>query len=420
MFALVDCNAFFVSCERVFQPHLERKPVIVLSSNDGCAISRSNEAKALGIPMGAPFFKIKDIVTKNKVHTFSPNFSLYADMSARVMATLKAFSPLLEVYSIDEAFLDLSSIPPHELVAYGRHMKQVIKKWTGIPVSVGVGPTKTLAKVANHLAKQQPTGCCALVMPETITNALQNFPLQDVWGVGAQWSKKLTSFGMGSALDLAQKDIRWVGRTFNVILSRTALELRGVSCLNMEELSPPKKSMISSRSFGTPVSSFEHLREAVSFHASSLAHKLRKQKSKTSLISVSIRANPFDKNGNCYSNTFLVPLPFPSQDTSRLIKAATSALETLFREGLSYKKVGVTLLNLSPENQYSSFLFKEMNPEDPSKRNDLLKTVDQLNVKHGKGSLIFASEGLNKSWKSKSSWKSPSFTQNWNQLVNVK
>jgi DNA polymerase V len=419
MFALVDCNAFFVSCERVFQPHLERKPVIVLSSNDGCAISRSNEAKALGIPMGAPLFKIKDIVEKNKVHTFSPNFSLYADMSSRVMKTLKIFSQTLEVYSIDEAFLDLSSIPPHELIAYGCHIKQVIKKWTGIPVSVGIGPTKTLAKVANHLAKKHPTGCYTLVTPEKAASVLKNFPLQEVWGIGAQWSKKLASFGMSSALDLAQKDIRWIGKAFNVVLSRTALELRGVSCLTMEELSPPKKSMISSRSFGTPVSVFEDLREALSFHASSLAQKLRQQGSKTSLISVSIRTNPFDRKGNVYSNTELVPLPFPVSDTSILIKAAASALEILFREGLSYKKIGITVLNLSPENQHQPFLFKEMNPENSPKRESLLKTVDQLNFKHGKGSLVFASEGFSKAWKSKSSWKSPSFTQNWNQLMSV-
>ncbi|MBA3813521.1 MAG: DUF4113 domain-containing protein [Alphaproteobacteria bacterium] len=419
MFALVDCNAFFVSCERVFQPHLEKKPVIVLSSNDGCAISRSNEAKALGIFMGAPLCKIKDIVIKHNVYTFSPNFSLYADMSARVMETLKVFSQQLEVYSIDEAFLDLSSIPRHELMAYGSHIKKVIKKWTGIPVSVGIGPTKTLAKVANHLAKKHPTGCYTLITPEKTATILKDFPLQDVWGVGAQWSKKLSSLGMSSALDLAQKDTRWVGKAFNVILSRTALELRGVSCLNLEELISPKKSMISSRSFGTPIYSFEDLREAVSYHVSSLAQKLRQQGSKTSLITVSLRTNPFDRKGSFYSNTLLVPLSFPVSDTSVLIKAAASALEILFREGLSYKKVGVTVLNLSPETQRPSFLFNEMNFETSPKRESLLKAVDQLNDKHGKGSLIFASEGLIKSWKSKSSWKSPSFTQNWSQLMRV-
>lgn len=418
VYALIDCNAFFVSCERVFQPHLEGKPVVVLSSNDGCVIARSNEAKALGIKMGVPLFKIKDIVEKHKVHTFSPNFSLYGDMSSRVMETLKSFAPVMEIYSIDEAFLDLSAIPPHDLVSYGCHIRRVIKKWTGIPVSVGIGPTKTLAKVATHFAKTHPTGCYALTTPERTVQALQDLPLPEVWGIGRQWSKKLASLGMNSALDLSQQDIRWLRKSFNVVLSRTALELRGIPCIDLEDHPSLKKSMISSRSFGTPVTNFDALREAVSFHASSLAQKLRQQGSKTSLISVYIQSNPF--GDNVYSNTRLVPLPFPSQDTSILIKAATSGLETIFREGIVYKKVGVTVLNLSPENDQQAFLFKEMNAEDSPKRQRLLQTVDQLNRRHGKGSLIFASEGFRKPWKARSSWRSPSFTQSWAQLMRVK
>lgn len=419
LFALVDCNAFFVSCERVFQPHLEGKPVIVLSSNDGCAISRSNEAKALGIKMGVPLFKIKDIVKKHKVHVFSSNFSLYGDMSSRVMETLKTLSPSLEIYSIDEAFLDLSFLSHHELFDHGCHMKALVKQWTGIPVSVGIGPTKTLAKVANHLAKKNPSGCCVLVDPQQIEEILKTFPLQEVWGIGSQWSQKLSQFGMNTASDLVQADPGWIRKTFNIVLARTALELKGVSCLSLEEAYPSKKTMISSRSFGTPVTSFDMLREAVSFHASALAHRLRKEKSKASLISVSIRTSPFDKNGIIYSNSEVMVLPFASQDTSLLIKAATSGLEKIFREGLSYKKAGVKVLNLSPESQSLPTLFTDESFDDSPKRKALLKTIDRLNHFYGKGSLVFASEGFRKTWVPRAVCKSPSYTQRWDQLTTV-
>lgn len=419
MFALVDCNAFFVSCERVFQPHLEGKPVIVLSSNDGCAISRSNEAKALGIKMGVPLFKIKDIVKKHKVHVFSSNFSLYGDMSSRVMKTLKTLSPSLEIYSIDEAFLDLSFIPQQILFDHGCHMKALVKQWTGIPVSVGIAPTKTLAKVANHMAKKHVSGCCVLDDPQNIEEILKTFPLQEVWGIGSQWSQKLSQFGMYTALDLAKADLGWIRRTFNIVLTRTALELKGSSCLSLEEIYPPKKAMISSRSFGVPVSSFDVLREAVSFHASTLARRLRQEKTKTSLISVSIRTNPFDQKGILYANSEVVILPFASQDTSLLIKAATSGLEKIFKEGLSYKKAGVKALNLSPESQSLPTLFTNEAFEDNERRKTLLKMIDKLNQHYGKGSLVFGSEGFRKTWAPKAISKSRLYTQCWDQLVRV-
>lgn len=419
MFALVDCNSFFVSCERVFQPHLEGKPVIVLSSNDGCAIARSHEAKALGIKMGDPLFKIKDIVKKHHVHVFSSNFSLYGDMSSRVMHTLKTMSPSLEVYSVDEAFLDLSSLPHRALFDHGCHIKSLVKQWTGIPVSVGVAPTKTLAKIANHLAKKQALGCCVLLNPREIEEALKNFPLQEVWGIGSQWSQKLSRFGLQTAFDLAQADMGWIRKTFNVILARTALELKGISCLSLEAISSPKKTMISSRSFGVSVSSFDTLREAMSFHASVLARRLRKEKSKASLISVSLYTTPFDKKGVVYANSKAILLPFPSQDTSLLIKAAIAGLEKIFKEGLCYKKAGVRVLNLSPESQSCPTLFTHEDFEDRPKRKTLLKTMDKLNHFYGKGTLVFASEGMRKSWAPKALRKSPAYTQCWNQLLTV-
>jgi DNA polymerase V len=419
MFALVDCNSFFVSCERVFQPHLESKPVIVLSSNDGCVITRSNEAKALGIQMGIPLFKIKDIVKRHKVHIFSSNFSLYGDMSSRVMATLKKTAPSLEVYSIDEAFLDLSFLPPHKLFDHGCYIKSLVKQWTGIPVSVGIGPTKTLAKVANHIAKRNASGCCILADPQNIEEVLKTFPLHDIWGIGSQWSQKLFRFGIKTAFDLAQAEIGWVRKTFNIVLARTALELKGTPCLSLDEMSSPKKTMISSRSFGASITSFDMLREAVSFHASVLARRLRQERSNASLISVFIRTNPFDKQGIVYSNSETVHLPFASQDTSLLIKAAISGLEKIFKEGLSYKKAGVKILNLSPESQSCPTLFAHENFDNTTKRKALLKTVDRLNQLYGKGTLVFASEGIRKSWVPRAVCKSHAYTQRWDQLMTV-
>ncbi|MBY0292431.1 MAG: Y-family DNA polymerase [Alphaproteobacteria bacterium] len=420
MFALIDCNAFYVSCERIFQPHLEKKPVIVLSSNDGCAIARSSEAKALGIPMGAPLFKIRDMIKKHNIHVFSANFSLYGDISSRVMEALKAFSPILEVYSIDEAFLDLSTLSQDELFAYGCDIRKIVKKWTGIPVSVGIGPTKTLAKVANSMAKRHPSGCYALLTPEKTKALLGQVSLQDVWGIGSRWSKKLNTLGLTTALELAQADPRWIKKAFNIVLARTALELKGKACLSVEETAPSKKSMISSRSFGIPLTTFEDLREAISFHASSLAYRLRVEGRKTSLLSISVRTNPFDKKGRFYSNTHLIPLSCPSQDNATLITAATLALDQVFREHLSYKKVAVMALNLSPEDQKIPSLFTEEKENEHSlKRRAVLKSIDQLNYRYGKGSLVFASEGVNISWQPKATWKSPSFTQNWKQLPEV-
>jgi len=417
VFALVDCNAFFVSCEKVFQPALEGKPVIVLSSNDGCAIARSNEAKALGIKMGAPLFKIQDIVKKNHVKVFSSNFSFYGDMSSRVMETLKQFSPSLEIYSIDEAFLDLSSLHEKELFSHGCRIREVVKLWTGIPVGVGIGPTKTLAKVANHLAKKHHLGCCVLIKQEDIEAALKNFLLQDVWGIGSQWSKKLSQLGLNTAWDLAQADPSWIRKTFNIVLARTALELRGIPCLSLEETAPAKKSLISSRSFGKPITSFEVLRESLSFHASSLAQKLRQQGSTTSLLSIFIRTSPFQKNTPYYMNSCAIPLLVPSHDTATLIKAATSGLEKIFKEGAFYKKAGVMALHISLEGRALFSLFEDR--DNLAKRKLLFKTLDKLNDRFGKGSLIFASEGFGKTWRSKASLKSASFTQDWNQLPQV-
>ncbi len=415
MFALVDCNAFFVSCEKVFQPHLEGQPVIVLSSNDGCAIARSQEAKALGIRMGDPLFKIKDLVKAHNVQVFSSNFSLYGDMSARVMDVLKRFCTHIEIYSIDEAFLQVN---PEDPLAYGAHLKKIVKLWTGIPVSVGIAPTKTLAKVANHLAKMKGLGCHVLMCPQEREKVLKDFPIHEVWGIGSQWSKKLVSYGVKTAWDFAQKDHRWVRKAFNIILARTALELRGISCLSLEEVSPPKKSLISSRSFGSSVTSYDVLKESISFHTSSLAQKLRRQKSTAACLSVFIRTNPFQNGGSYYGNSVMASLLIPTSDTTLLLKASLSAFERIYKEELSYKKAGVMVLQICPEETTSLSLFQ--NALEVEKRKVLLQTLDQLNDRFGRGALVFASEGVRKRWSPKALLKSPSFTQNWDHLPSVK
>lgn len=420
MFALVDCNAFFVSCEKVFQPHLEGKPIVVLSSNDGCVISRSQEAKALGIKMGEPLFTIKDKVKQHNVKVFSSNFSLYRDMSRRVMATLQAHSSALEVYSVDEAFLDLRQLPPQELFSHGCFIKSIVKQWTGIPVSVGIAPTKTLAKVANYFAKRNPSGCFVLTDLQESERILKDFPLSEVWGIGTRWAKKLSLHSLHSAFDLAKADINWLKKTFNVVLARTALELRGVSCLQLEEIYPPKKNMISSRSFGSPVTSFEILTEAVSSHASRLAQNLRQQKSKASFVRVAIRTSPFLQGEAFYANSYIVPLPSSSQDSSVLIKAAREGLEKIFRENLRYKKAAVMVLDLCPEEQATPSLFDMQTAQLTSQRRHLLKTLDNLNHQYGKKTVTFASEGVDKSWAPSSLWKSRAYTTNWNELLEVK
>lgn len=415
MFALVDCNAFYVSCERVFQPHLEGRPVIVLSSNDGCAIARSSEAKAIGIKMGDPLFKIQHLVREHNVEVISSNFSLYGDMSARVMEVLKQFSAHIEIYSIDEAFLRIDAEDP---LSYGVYLKTVVKQWTGIPVSVGIAPTKTLAKVANHMAKKDALGCHVLLSLPEREQILKRFPIEDVWGIGSQWSKKLRSFGIASAWDLSQKDHRWLRKAFNIVLARTAVELQGIPCLSLEEVVPAKKSIISSRSFGELVTSYDILKEAVSFHASSIAQKLRRQESTTLCLCTSIRTNPFQKTGTYYSNSSLTSMVIPTNDTALLIKAALAALDRIYKEGLSYKKAGVMALHIQPEGTVPLTLFQS--GVDAERRASLFKILDGLNDRLGRGSLVFASEGTRKSWGPKASLKSPSFTQNWRHLPKVR
>lgn len=420
MFALVDCDAFFVSCERVFRPDLEKKPVIVLSSNDGCAIARSQEAKALGIAMGAPYFKIQDLIKDYNVKVFSSNFSLYGDMSARVIETLKNFSPSIEVYSIDEAFLDLSSIPPHELKNFGNRIHTTVHKWTGVPVSIGIAPTKTLAKVASELAKGDPCKCCVLNTPFEIERALKVLPVGDVWGVGRKWGQKLREHNIKRAWDLANCPTSYLKKHYNVIMARTGLELRGISCLEIEEVSPAKKSIVSSRSFGNPIVSKDIISEALAHHGGRIAYKLRQQKSVASHIYIFIKTNRFSKSVPYTSLSQHIPLPFPTHDTSLILKAIQKGLLQVFKNGLSYTKAGVMAVGITHENDVVRDLFSLQSDAQIKIREKLLFNFDQINRRFGRGTLKFASEGTRKiSWHPKSFLISPLYTQRWDQLREV-
>lgn len=419
VFALIDCNNFYVSCERVFNPALENLPVLVLSNNDGCAIARSNEVKALGIKMGAPYFKIKHLLEKHNAHVFSSNYELYGDMSSRVMGCLRQFSPHMEIYSIDEAFLDLSLIPQVELLTHGQDIHRKIKQWTGIPVSVGIGPTKTLAKVANKLAKSQGTSCHVLTKTTEIREALKAFPLADVWGIGHRWSEKLSRMGFQNAYDLSQADAKWARQTFNIVMARLVSELQGTSCLSLEEIHPKKKSMVSSRSFGRHVTSLEDLSASVAYHASRLGQKLRQQQSKANTLVVSIRTNPHRQQDVQYRNSHLIHLPCPTSDSRALITHAKQALKQIYKPGPIYKKAMVMVDSLVPRDyvQYDLFLPRDQVEEKRSRV--LMDTLDHLNSVHGKGSLIFASEGIRKTWRMQRDMKTPSYTTRWRELVRV-
>lgn len=419
VFALIDCNNFYVSCERVFNPALEGKPTLVLSNNDGCAIARSNEVKAMGIKMGEPYFKIKELMEKNQVHVFSSNYELYGDMSQRVMSCLRHFSPRMEIYSIDEAFLDLSLIPERELLAHGQDIHKTLKQWTGIPVSVGIGPTKTLAKVANKLAKSQGEPCHVLVTPEGINASLRGFPLSDVWGIGRRWASTLAQMGFEDAYTLSQADIKWARKNFNIVMARLVAELQGTSCLSLEEVYPDKKSRVSSRSFGRHVTSLEDLSASVAYHASRLGEKLRQQKSKARTLTVSIRTNPFREQDEQYRNSHLIHLPYPSNDTRILIGAAGHALRSIYKAGPIYKKAAVMVDGLVSEDYVQYDLFTENRTVAEERSRQLFKSIDRLNRKHGKGSLVFASEGIQKSWRMQRNMRTPSYTTRWEELVRV-
>ena len=395
--ALVDCNSFYVSCERLFNPSIIKKPVVVLSSNDGCVISRSTEAKVLGIKMGEPYFKVKKIVEKNNVKIFSSNYALYGDISRRVMKTLKQFSPEMEIYSIDEAFLNLSSVKNEDLLEHGNTIRKTVLKWTGIPTSIGIASTKTLSKAANYIAKKEKTGVINFNNSEQIDSYLAKIKINNVWGVGQQLTKFYIKNGINTAYQLKNLSNSWIKKNTSVFGSRTAIELRGISCISLEPFQEKRKNCCVSRSFGKKVTKLEELKESISTHCLNGAQKIRIDNQKTKKITVFIRTSPFQKDNDYYANTKDIDLPFETNDSIEIIKAALNGLMSIYKEGYRYQKSGIILSELEDVSKYKKNLFSKINCEE--KRSKLMKAIDYTNIKYGKNILSIAQAGLKKNWK---------------------
>ena len=395
--ALIDCNSFYVSCERLFNPKIRKKPVVVLSNNDGCIISRSNEAKALGIKMGEPYFKEKDIIVKNNVQVFSSNYSLYGDISRRVMKTLKRFNSDIEVYSIDEAFLDLSNFSDNEVQDVGHEIRSVVLKWTGIPTSIGIAKTKTLSKIANHIAKKKESGVVSLIGIENIDPILEKVEINDVWGVGKQLTKFYHQNGIYNAKQLKNKSNTWIKKSSNVLSSRTAMELRGITCINLETKSSKRKSCVVSRSFGQRIENFQELREAIAGYSLNASEKIRSESLVTKSITVFVRTSPFQNRYGFYSNSKTIDLPIATNNSIEIVKTALNGLEDIFRNGYRYQKAGVMLSRLSDSTDNKNLFSSERD----EKINSLMKCIDKTNYRYGRSAISLASAGVQKKWNMK-------------------
>ncbi|PJD94551.1 MAG: hypothetical protein CK425_11265 [Parachlamydia sp.] len=414
-FILADCNNFYVSCERLFNPKIEKRPVIALSQNDGCVIARSQEAKLLGIKMGEPYFKVKNLCQHSNVVVFSSNYQLYADISERVMNVLSQATPDFEIYSIDEAFLKFQDhISENEILQESFALKKLVMQWVGIPISIGIGPTKTLAKVANSLAKKnREVGVFSLNSPQIRENVLKKFPIEDVWGIGSKLSKRLNGIGVYSASDFVQKDPYHIRKIMGVVGERILLELQGIACLNLE-IPSPKKSISYTRSFGKKITDYSELAEALATFTNKASIKLRKQNGYTSAIQVFVETLTYERE-RTYRQQYGMIKPFSkaTNDTVLLIKAAKDCLERLFKPNEKYNRGGVIFLDLASEETFVPDLFLG---DIDSKRNLAMRTVDALNARFGKNTVFFGAMGVNQTWKSRSEMKSSHNTTSWNHL----
>ena len=415
MFALCDVNAFYASCETVFRPDLWGKPVVVLSNNDGCVIARNAEAKALGVQMGDPWFK--DLFRRCGVVCFSSNYELYADMSNRVMSTLEELSPRVEIYSIDEAFCDLTGVRNcRDLTDFGREIRATVLQRTHLTVGVGIAQTKTLAKLANHAAKkwQRQTGGVV-----DLSNKLMSaLPVDEVWGIGRRISKKLDAMGIKTVLDLAGTDIRFIRKHFNVVLERTVRELRGEPCLQLEEFAPTKQEIICSRSFGERITDYTSMRQAICSYAARAAEKLRSEHQYCRFISTFIKTSPFALNEPYYGNSASVKLLTPTQDSRDIINAATRSLDAIWQAGHRYQKAGVMLGDFFSQGVAQLNLFDDNAPRPGSEQ--LMAVMDTLNAKEGRGTLYFAGQGIQQQWQMKRAMLSPRYTTRSSDLLRVK
>ena len=413
--ALVDGNNFYVSCERVLSPRLEGIPVVVLSNNDGCAVARSAEAKALGIQMGQPWYQCQQLARAHGIVALSSHYALYADMSRRMMTVLDQFTPRMEVYSIDEAFLDLGGLAG-DLTDYGQRIRQQVRQWIGIPTCVGIGPTKTLAKLANHMAKKRPewSGVCDLTGEDNgMPDLMGDIPVDAVWGVGRRLAAGLQAHGITTVRDLRDLDPALARQRYSVSLQRTVLELRGIACLPLEPIPPPKKHIICSRSFGRPVTALEDLRQAVVIHASRAAEKLRQQQGAAQGIEVSIQSSPFKVP--FYGRTAHIPLAVPSADSRVLVKAALQGLEQIYRPGWAYIKAGVELVVQPPDAGRTEDLFAA--PD--ARAEPLMRTLDAINARMGPGTLRLAAGGTKPTWGMRRQRMSAAYTTRIKDLPQV-
>ena len=418
MIALADCNNFYASCERVFNPKIENKPVVVLSNNDGCVIAHSNEAKALGIKMGEPAFRSKDVFRRHNVHVYSTNFALYGDLSERIMSILTDYAPRIEVYSIDEAFMDFSGIPEKENAAI--ELRKKVYKWVGIPVSIGVARTKTLSKVANSIAKKQrDNGVCVFADTYEIHACLKEFPVSKLWGVGRQYAQMLDLSGIRSAYELIQKSDQWIQKQMSVVGLKMVKELRGEPCFDLETWWNRKKSITTSRTFGYEVSDFQGLAQALSTYASMCAAKLRKERSCAKTIHIMIYTNPFkQKHRMNYKGCKTVKLDTPTNDGLEIVSRTIEALRSIYRPDCIYKRAGVIVSDIVPQSQVQLTFFDKL--ADIEKRQKLMGAVDKLNDSYGRMKIRFALNGFERKWRLRQEKLSPCYTTRLEDLLRIK
>ena len=418
-YALVDCNSFYASCERVFRPDLKDRPIVVLSNNDGCVVALSKEAKNVGIKMCEPWFKIKDSFTRQGGVAFSSNYELYADISARVMQTLEYSAPRIEIYSIDEAFLDLNGVSScTELEQFGRECQEKVKCWTGMPVRVGIGPTKTLAKAASYGAKKYLAtgGVVDLSKRERQRKLMSIMPIEEIWGVGSRLKRHLNKMGITTALELADTDTKLIRRRFSIVLERTVMELRGYPCIGLEEHPSTKKEIVVSRTFGKKVTTLESINEAVSDYAARAAEKLRRENQYCRVVSVFARTNPFRLQDQQYSNILSCKLNLPTNDTRDILKATKMLSRKVYKSGYNFIKAGVMLSDFYDKDVYQSDFFIPDSRRPKSEK--LMKTIDKINAT-SENRVTFAAQGLRKPWSMQRHFQSPKYTTNWDELLVV-
>ena len=416
MIALVDCNNFYASCERVFRPDLEKKPIVVLSNNDGCVIARSNEAKKLGIKMGEPAFKKREVFERNKIKTFSTNFILYGDMSKRVMSILRNNSKEIEIYSIDEAFLECYN---EDLNSYGKNLRKKVKQWTGIPVSVGIAETKVLAKIANHIAKKyRKSGVFILDSKEIIEKALKFTAIEEIWGIGRNHSRRFKEYGINTAYDLTCIEESWIKKKFSIVVLRIAKELKGIKCLDIESQHKTKKNICTSRSFGNPTSDYNTIKEAISTFAVRCCEKLRKQKTSTSELRIFIYTNPFNAKHRQYYGTKKIQLERATNDNQIIVQEVIKGLQKIYKKGYVYKKAGVIVGNITQENQVQLNLFDQI--KNREKYTKISKVIDRINSSMGRDKLRIATQGFDRKWKMKQEQLSQCYTTRIDEILTVK